>query len=176
MGQLPWDALRGREGDDQTGGDEPESRAAFVDLIQARFGRESIRGFAPRPGHVPEDQNRLVPIGDQAEAFGKDAAASMAGMVGVPGSRPTTWLDRPESIEVRESDERLVAVRWRNDWCAVVATSGPESIGAPWWRREEAGLEIAGRDYWRVTLEGIGDFWIFRATSRGEWYLQGAWA
>ena len=164
------------DGDEPAGGDDQESRAAFVDLVQARFGRESIRGFSPRPGHVPEDQNRLVPLGDLSNASGGDMAASMAGLVGVPGSRPTIWLDRPESIGVRESDEKIVAVRWRNDWYAVAAASGPEPIGAPWWRRDDVGREIAGRDYWRVRLEGVGDFWIFHASSRGEWYLQGAWA
>ncbi|MAD78043.1 MAG: hypothetical protein CMJ51_01560 [Planctomycetaceae bacterium] len=163
-------------GDDSTGGDDPESRAAFVDLIQARFGRESIRCFSPRPGHVPEDQNRLIPVGDLEDASTREVAASMAGLVGVPGSRPTVWLDRPESIEVRESDDRIVAVRWRDDWWPVVTASGPESIGAPWWRRLDVDLEVAVRDYWRVTLENVGDFWIFRAASRSEWYLQGAWA
>ena len=61
---------------------------------------------------------------------------------------------------------------------------GPETIGAPWWRRsdpEDDGAATGGdggrrREYWSVRLDDGVAIWIFRASSNGRWFVQGIWA
>ena len=156
-----------------------ESRAALVDLVQARFGGEAVHRFAPRPSHVPEDQNRTRRVvgGEVLQpGHGSDGTDSLADLVGVPEARPTVWFERPPSIRVVASAGRPEAVECCGSRRDVSAVAGPETIGAPWWRAGGAEGEVVHRRYWRVTPHEGADLWIFQASSDGGWYLQGVWA
>lgn len=204
--------------DPQAGEEDPhleESFAAFIDLVQARFGPESIRRFDPAPGHAPEDRMRLMPCGHGSTDTETTRPDRIRQASTAAGPRPTTWLDHPEPIDVEvgigpvtaaagasdaDSLEPLdhavassplqpshgspISLHWRGRRREVAVAVGPETIGAPWWRRsgsggsgEEVDREaLPRRDYWSVRLEDGVSIWIFRASSSGRWFVQGLWA
>lgn len=156
-----------------------ESRAAFVDLVQARFGRETVHHFAPRPSHVPEDQNRTRQVAGGELLLGdrrSDTMDSLGDLVGVPEARPTVWFERPPLVRVEEIDGRPQVIDWCGSRRRLLSVAGPETIGAPWWRVGCSDREAVRRRYWRVVPSEGSDLWIFQASSDGRWYLQGVWA
>ena len=179
-----------------------ESFAAFVDLVQARFGGEAMRRFDPTSGHTPEDRMRMRPFDASDErrtrrdvACGERGASedslgvAIRQAIAATGPRPTSWLDHPEEITVDIDIDidggRPVAIQWRGRRRAVTVASGPESIGAPWWRRAivpgsgidgAASTVVPRRDYWCVQFDGGGAIWVFRASSTGRWFVQGVWS
>ncbi|MCP4835887.1 MAG: DNA polymerase Y family protein [Phycisphaera sp.] len=160
-------------------GDRVEARGVLVDLVQARFGREAVRRFDPRPGHVPDDQNRVSPIGVLEDDSGHRGRA-IVDRAGVMGSRPDIWLDRVRSIEMEMEEGRPRTVRLDGIDHAVDLSVGPEMIGAPWWRLPDGvgseEVKTAGRHYWKLLLVGGHRLWVFHAIASDRWYLQGLWS
>lgn len=159
-----------------------ESVAALIDLVQARFGMESVRRFHPLPGHAPEDRMRMVPLDRTREADGDETIAeSLSRAVRSSGPRPTTWLDHPEPIDVETHRGRPRRLEWRGGLRDVVEATGPEPIGAPWWRtpvteEDPDGTPTPRRAYWCVRFESGLAAWIFHASSKDRWYVQGVWS
>lgn len=160
-------------------GDRVEARGVFVDLVQARFGRDAVRRFDPRPGHVPDDQNRVSPLGVLEDDSGH-RGRTIVDRAGVMGSRPDIWLDRVHAIEMKMEEGRPRMVRLDGVDHVVDLAVGPEMIGAPWWRLPDGlGSEeerAAGRHYWKVVLAGGHRLWVFHAIAGDRWYLQGLWS
>ena len=65
--------------------------------------------------------------------------------------------------------------RWRGALHRVRAASGPERIGAEWWRSTTAPDPDRLRDYYRVEDQQGGRFWVFRVGLEGppRWFLHG---
>jgi protein ImuB len=156
-------------------------RAAFIDLIQSRFGAGSVRRAAGLSGHVPEDEARIEPV-DQKDL--ESPASSF--QIGPPARslRPTVLHRPPVPVEVEcRGEEPVAIIRGKGRW-GIDAAEGPECIGAPWWRlpdsdstedRLATGQELQ-RDYWRLRIDSGVWIWIFKSASTGRWFLHGAWA
>ena len=156
-------------------------RAAFIDLIQSRFGAGSVRRAAGLSGHVPEDEARIEPV-DQKDV--ESPASSF--QIGPPARslRPTVLHRPPVPVEVEcRGEEPVAIIRGKGRW-GIDAAEGPECIGAPWWRlpdsdstedRLATGQELQ-RDYWRLRIDSGVWIWIFKSASTGRWFLHGAWA
>ena len=156
-------------------------RAAFIDLVQSRFGAGSVHRTAGLSGHVPEDEARIEPV-DRKE----NKAPASSFQVGPPTQalRPTVLHQPPVSVEVECHDEiPAVIIRGMRRW-VVDVVEGPECIGAPWWRlplAESAARGLAAgeelqREYWRLRIESGVWIWVFQTTSTARWFLHGVWA
>lgn len=140
------DGERRRTSED--GADE-ESLAAFIDLVQARLGPNAVRRADPIGGHVPEDRMRLATV-DRREEVGAASDRRLGERLRAArppgGPRPTTWLDRPESIRVEDDAGRPRRLRWRGEDHDVAEAIGPERIGTPWWRQRRVDVgDVHGR-------------------------------
>ncbi len=156
-------------------------RAAFIDLVQSRFGTGSVHQTAGLSGHVPEDEARIEPV-DRKET--ERSASSF--QIGPPAQalRPTVLHRPPVPVEVECHGEiPAVITRGMHRW-GVDAVEGPECIGAPWWRlplAESAEYELAvgeelQREYWRLRIESGVWIWVFQTSSTAQWFLHGVWA
>ena len=177
----PATMIEGSTNDERVSIRETEAdQAAFVDLIQSRFGSRSVQQAAGLSGHVPEDEARIEPVER------KEGRASPSFQIGPPARalRPTVLHRPPIPVEVEcRGVIPTTVVRDDASWIVDVA-EGPECIGAPWWRSAGADSTRArsgtGREpqrhYWRLRIDSGTWIWIFKSWSTGRWFLHGTWA
>jgi protein ImuB len=156
--------------------DPGRALAEMVDTLANRLGEGRIWRPAPRESHVPERAVRPAPPLAAAPAWTNNASAP----------RPIRLLRRPEPIEATAPvpDDPPILFRWRGALHRVRAASGPERIGAEWWRRTEPQDDRPEadmlRDYYRVEDTDGARFWVFRAGLEAQrmprWYLHGLFA
>ena len=125
-----------------------EMRAQMVERLQARLGREAVRGIAGHADHRPERAWRFVDPG--------------AGDGAVENARRPLWL-LPEPIPLALHDRQPY---WEG---ALALEPECERIESGWWDGAEA-----ARDYF-VARHGDGRrFWIFRELRTPvRWFLHG---
>ncbi len=160
---------------------------ALVDTLAARLGREHVRRIVPMNRHAPDHAWRMMPA--DAPAGGR-AHASCGGGAGDPRAhpRPTSLLQRPESITVGMRGMVPESFRWRGREIALRHSIGPERLAAEWWNRargvDATVAALQSRDLWRVQADDGGWFLLERggAGSVGgggggdrAWHLRGAW-
>ncbi|HST76304.1 MAG TPA: DNA polymerase Y family protein, partial [Acetobacteraceae bacterium] len=156
--------------------DPGRALAEMVDTLANRIGEGRIWRPAPQESHVPERAVRPAPPLAAAPSWTTDPSAP----------RPIRLLRRPEPIEATAPvpDDPPILFRWRGALHRVCAASGPERIGAEWWRRAESQDDrpVADmlRDYYRVEDTAGARFWVFRAGLEAQrmprWYLHGLFA
>ena len=148
--------------------------AAVVDVLGNRLTPGRLWGVVPRESHVPERALTRVPPLAPRRSIKADHSRQ----------RPIRLFSRPEPIEVTAPvpDDPPLAFRWRGALHYVRCASGPERIGAEWWRRSPDPVSPDNRpetdllrDYYRVEDMAGSRFWLFRAGLRGggRWYLHG---
>lgn len=168
------------------------------DRMSSRLGVMAVLKTQLVASHIPEQVARLVPA----------LAASDAPRDGWPAPpRPLRLLPAPELVAINaEVPEGLPAsMIWRRESYKIEKASGPERLGAEWWRSGQR-LQLvipeppkkgetppyipnlpqfdpaAGtRDYYVVEDESGRRFWIFRLGFHREgkpavWYLHGFFA
>ena len=149
--------------------DHAADLAAALDGLIGRLGEENIWRPAPRGSHVPERAaGRAGPL--EAPSWAPSWAHDL-------GARPLRLLDPPEPIEATAPlpDDPPVMFRWRGALHRVRAATGPERIGAEWWRGTAPPDHDRLRDYYRVEDQQGGRFWVFRVGLEGppRWFLHG---
>lgn len=151
--------------------------AALVDALANRFGGNSLRRAAPRPGSMPERSVASPPA----------LAAVGAGAWDDDLPRPARMLSRPEPIDVIAllPDDAPRMFVWRGRRFAVTRGDGPERLHGEWWR--DGGVEgeqpFTVRDYYQVETATGGRYWLFRlgdgvnpSTGPMRWFVHGAFA
>ncbi|KQX38854.1 hypothetical protein ASD04_09400 [Devosia sp. Root436] len=165
------------------------------DRMSSRLGTMAVLRTQLVASHIPEQAARLVPA----------LVASNEDRAGWPTPlRPLRLLPMPERVAINaEVPEGLPAsMIWRRDSYKIEKASGPERLGAEWWRsgqrlqlvvpetpkKGEAppyipnlpqfDPEAGTRDYYVVEDESGRRFWIFRqgfytAENPPPWYLHG---
>ena len=144
-------------------GDRPEALAALEGVLArlaVRLGNRAVFAAEAVERYRPEGAYRAVPF--RAGARRPPPAPS-------PDAppRPTRLLAAPAAIVAEGEGGRLTALRVDGRARPVLALEGPERIRGEWW---------AGpfeRDYYRVSLEGLGECWVFRDGGDGRLYLHG---
>jgi protein ImuB len=125
-----------------------EACERIVERLQARLGRDAVKGIAACDDHRPERAWRYVEAGSIPEA--------------IPMNRRPLWL-LPEPIAVQFHNGALY---WDDK---LKLEPGRERIESGWW--DDA--EIA-RDYFVARDEAGCGFWVFRdLRDEGKWYVQG---
>lgn len=124
-----------------------ELQAQMLERLQARLGREAVRGLAVQADHRPEHAWRAVTPGT-------------AGSASVTARRPLWLLPAPLALEVRDD---------RPYWEGKLALGAErERIESGWWD----GTEVK-RDYFIAYHRDGRRFWVFREGDRKQWFLQG---
>jgi protein ImuB len=156
-------------------GAEAATLAETVDGLANRAGGAVLWRDAPFPSHVPERAvRRVAPLAPQLPGW--EAAETP--------ERPLRLLSRPEPITVLAllPDDPPARFVWRGAAHLVRAATGPERIGAEWWRRSPSVALQAGRaasdmlrDYYRVEDSEGARFWVFRTglAAPVRWFLHG---
>lgn len=146
--------------------------AVTVDQLTNRLGEKHVWRAAPRESHLPERAVQHVP----------PLSARRISTIDPSAERPVRLFRRPEPIEVTAlvPDAPPLQFRWRGALHRVRAASGPERIGAEWWRRgpQPHNETEHVRDYYRVEDSDGSRFWIFRAGLHDggtvpHWFLHG---
>ena len=148
---------------------------ALIDRLSTRLGRGSVRRFAPRDRHLPEQAELTLPAVDTIPA-----REWLAPEKGEPPLRPIHLFDPPQPIDHVASDVPdgpPMRFRWRRILHEVAKVEGPERIATPWWTSRQAPT----RDYYRVEDRRGRRFWIFRHGLYEEmenpgWYIHGLFA
>jgi len=123
-------------------------RAQLVERLQARLGRDAVRGTATHTDHRPEYAWRYVEAGSPIVAIANS-------------HRPVWLLPEPMALEIREG-----APYWDG---ALALEAGQERIESGWWD----GADI-GRDYFIARDTHGRRLWVFRELSApGRWFLHG---
>jgi protein ImuB len=145
--------------------------AETVDALANRLGGARLWREEAFPSHVPERAVRPTP---------KLAARPAGWDTQAPAERPLRLLSRPEPITTTAllPDDPPVRFTWRGAVHLVRASSGPERIGAEWWRRTPSEARADSdllRDYYRLEDSAGARFWVFRAGMSGtpRWFLHG---
>ncbi len=125
-----------------------EGRASIVERLQARLGRDAVRGLASCPEHRPERAWRYGEPGEEGRAAAR-------------ARRPLWLLPEPIPLEMRED------APWLDG--ALALEPEPERIESGWWD----GRDVA-RDYYVARDGGGRRLWVFRELrAPGRWFLQG---
>lgn len=177
--------------------DGAKSLDKLYDRIASRLGQLAVLRPKLVNTHLPERAVELEPV---LAATGDDPIA----LLPVMAPRPLRLLPQPEPISVSLAevpDGPPPNMVWRRVSYRFVKTSGPERIGAEWWRLE-ARLKLNGhamgpasaeannrsvyregelaRDYYVAEDDGGRRFWIFRdglfGVSNPKWFLHGFFA
>ncbi|HEX9811501.1 MAG TPA: DNA polymerase Y family protein [Burkholderiales bacterium] len=123
-------------------------RAQLVERLQARLGRDAVRGIATHADHRPERGWRYVEAGAAGEAVANRR-------------RPMWLLPEPMALEIREG------APYRDG--ALALETGQERIESGWWD----GADI-GRDYFIARDAHGRRLWIFREMAAPRrWFLHG---
>lgn len=165
--QAALGAGRRAEADDAEWGE-------IVDTLVLRLGAENVLRFEPLESHLPERAFRPRPATEAATSRAITAAVTSA-------DRPTRLFapSRPARVILRAPDGPILQVAWEGGRQNVVASRGPERIGAEWWRALPATTPSAGtsdRDYFRVQTEEGAWLWVGRCVDTGQWFVHGDWA
>jgi protein ImuB len=145
--------------------------AETVDALANRLGGDHLWRDTPFPSHVPERTTRpIAPLAPHTVGWNATT----------PAERPLRLLSRPEPITATAllPDDPPMQFTWRGAVHRVRAATGPERIGAEWWRRtpSEARAEHDMlRDYYRLEDSEGTRFWVFRAgmDTPIRWFLHG---
>jgi protein ImuB len=130
-----------------------EARAALVERLQARLGKQAVHSLEAMAEHRPERAWRYL-------APGETRGNSMNGMRG----RPVWLLPEPVALEVRDGRPCLDGI--------LSLEPGPERIESGWWD----GRDVA-RDYYVAGDREGARFWIYRElTGARRWLLHGIFA
>lgn len=152
-----------------SGDDQPPDLAPLVEQLAGRVGEPAVFRTTLSESDVPERAvRRTSPLSDTN---------------GWPTwRRPARLLRRPEplsNVVALLPDHPPRRFVWRGRSHNVLAGDGPERIHGEWWARD--GELWAVRDYFRVEVEGGGQYWLFRrgdgvdaSTGDLSWWLHGA--
>ena len=143
-------------------GDRPEAQDALDGVLArlgVRLGDGAVFAAEPVERYRPESAYRAVPFRSPPGRPGSGAPAAPL--------RPTRLLAVPEPVVAEGEGGRLTALRVGGRARAVLAVEGPERLRGEWWA---SGFD---RDYYRVSLEGLGDCWVFRDAADGRLRLHG---
>jgi protein ImuB len=129
----------------------------------------------PVERYRPEAAWRTVPFRPPragAGGFADEAAGGPAGRGGAPpretaGGRPTRLLATPQLVVATGEGGRVTALRLGARAHAVLSFEGPERLAGEWWSAP------FDRDYYRASVEGLGDCWIYRDGADGRLWLHG---
>lgn len=172
---------RGRQGELFTPHvpEDDEELGVLIDRLAGGLGHEAV--VRPRlvDDYQPERAFRYVPVAETGcEAEERDGDHGEKGTVGAEGAqglgaspaRPVRVFGRPLRVRVIAlvPDGPPTWFAWNGREYRVVAARGPERIETAWWR----GPDVL-RDYFEVTAEDGGRYWLFCTRDRGEWYLHG---
>jgi protein ImuB len=128
-----------------------EPLAHFLERLQARLGRDTVRQVSACPDHRPERAWRYCHPREQAEP----AAGP---------HRPFWLLPEPRRLRSRANRPCLAG--------ELRLLAGPERVESGWWD----GSDVT-RDYYIATDERGGRFWVFRnRRTPHDWYLHGIFA
>jgi protein ImuB len=161
--------------------DEAEAarqRAALLDRLVSRLGREGVLRARPRAYVQPECawQGEPWPVASGGQPRGRKKRASRQAAPDAAAIAPT-FLWRPTRLPDRPTPIEVVSVAPDGPpimFCAagqrrqVRRAWGPERIETGWWRRRSA-----GRDYYRVADDHGGWFWLYRRLNDGRWFWHG---
>lgn len=151
----------------EAGGDPGDSLRLLQERLAARLGPQATVRVSPRASHWPERAQRFIP-GDEALAPPWPPSPE----------RPPFVLKRPEPAEALAPlpDGAPAQFRWRRVLHRVARATGPERIGAEWWRADGP-----TRDYYRVETGEGRRLWVFREglygreTEAPSWFVHGLW-
>jgi len=159
-------------------GDRPEVATALDAVLvrlAGRLGEGAVLAAEPVERYRPEAAWRTVPFrppkagaggfaDEEAEVIKVGAAGAMpAGS----GQRPTRLLTTPQLVVATGEGGRVTALRLGARAHAVRSFEGPERIAGEWWSAP------FDRDYYRASVEGLGDCWIYRDGADGRLWLHG---
>lgn len=154
------------------------SLAETLDALANRAGGATLWQDAPFPSHVPERAVRRLP--PLAPTVPWPTAPSPEEHECPAPERPLRLLSRPEPITALAllPDDPPARFVWRGITHLVRAATGPERIGAEWWRRTPDAARPDSdmlRDYYRVEDTEGARFWVFRAGRAApvRWFLHG---
>lgn len=129
-------------------GRSAEDRAALVERLRARLGREAVHGLALVPDHRPELAWR------ESEPGTPHAPPP-------PTARPLWLLATPRALLTDDRGPRLDG--------SLALEPGPERIESGWWDGDDV-----QRDYFVAVNPEGARFWIYRSrTARDAWFLHG---
>jgi len=132
-------------------GDSAEPLAHFLERLQARLGRDTVRQVSACPDHRPEKAWRYCLPEEQADPD-------------VGPRRPFWLLPEPRRLK-NQANRPCLAGELR-------LLAGPERVESGWWD----GGDVT-RDYFVATDERGGRFWVFRnRRAPHDWYLHGIFA
>lgn len=134
-------------------GSGAESRAALVERLRARLGREAVHGLALVPEHRPELAHRTAEPGTPA------SSPRLA-------PRPLWLLAAPRPLATGPQGPQLDG--------PLELLDGPERIESGWWDDGDV-----RRDYFIARSRARARLWIYREIAPGaaeRWYLQGLFA
>lgn len=175
--------------------DMTEDLDQLHDRMSSRLGSMAVLRTQFQATHIPERAALLVPA--IAHARGEDGPRPAL-------VRPLRLLPAPEAIRINAEvpDGLPASMIWRRVSYKLIKASGPERLGAEWWRSGQRlqlvpqdvpkpsepapyipklavfAPDAVTRDYYVVEDAGGRRFWIYRQgldASQGEiaWYLHG---
>lgn len=169
------------------GVDRTERCSALIDTLRQRLGPASVRRFESVESHIPERAEVLLPItGGAAPPPKSRAGAELLPLLSNEDltTRPLLLLPHAEPADevvalVPDGPPRRFC--WRGVTHEVKNSTGPERIGAEWWRSHHCEPDPT-RDYYLVEDLGGHRFWLFREgiygreTANARWFVHGLFA
>ncbi len=159
------DAITPQQTDLEAARNDNEGLPALIDRLENRLGRGAVSRLSAVDSHWPERAAAATP-----------ALEPQRGDWPQGQRRPLRLLDPPEEIDAigppGQAPRRFI---WRRAPHDVTLATGPERIGAEWWRTMKA---TPGRDYFWVQDSAGARFWIYRegAAQASRWRLHGLFA
>ena len=158
-------------------GDRPEVATALdavLARLSGRLGEGAVLAAEPVERYRPEAAWRTVPFRPPRAGAGgfADEVAEVVKVGGAlprpdAGGRPTRLLTTPQLVVATGEGGRVTALRLGARAHAVGSFEGPERIAGEWWSAP------FDRDYYRASVEGLGDCWIYRDGADGRLWLHG---
>jgi protein ImuB len=161
-------------------GDRPEVATALdavLARLSGRLGEGAVLAAEPVERYRPEAAWRTVPFRPPRAGAGgfldEGAEAEEVVEMGArptgsgSGQRPTRLLTTPQLVVATGEGGRVTALRLGARAHAVRSFEGPERIAGEWWSAP------FDRDYYRASVEGLGDCWIYRDGADGRLWLHG---
>lgn len=151
---------------EETGGLNDVRLSEFIDRLEARMERSSVKRYIPAERYWPE---RSFQTASSLQEISPNWI--------IDPKRPLQLLEYPEKIDVTAPvpDYPPMLFRHKGKIHNVVKADGPERIEQEWW--------ISGgkhRDYYRVEDQDGNRYWIFRSghydDKNYQWFLHGYFA
>lgn len=139
-----------------------EAGGALIDTLKNRLGEQHVVCPVPRESHVPERAWAAALSPPQKHSAAWDDI-----------DRPGVLFDPPvpAMVVALMPDGPPASVAWEGRARRIVASVGPERIGAEWWLSERG-----TRDYFRVQDESGVWCWVYHSSASGKWFVHGVWA